>query len=67
MKSIDSVLQSAQVASLAAIFFPTLFKYLSQRFENARKAFDDTRCLMKIAISEHIQKRIPKNCGDGKG
>ena len=40
---------------------------MSARFENARKAFDDTRGLMKVAISQHIQKRNQKNHGEGKG
>ena len=57
VKSIDSVLQSAQVASLAAMFFPKLFKCLSTRFATAKQAFDDARTLMKVAINDHIQKR----------
>jgi hypothetical protein len=51
------VLQSAQVTSLAAIFFPNLFKYFSARYARAKKAFEDTRCLMKGAINDHIKKR----------
>ena len=62
VKSIDSVLQSAQVTSLAAIYFPRLFKHFSPRFATAKRAFDDTRALMKSAINDHIQKRMNGNC-----
>ena len=66
VKSIDRVLKSAQVTSLAAIYFPNIFKHFSTRFAQAKKAFDDTRDLMKSAINEHIQKRtkeIPECVG----
>ena len=51
------MLKSAQVTSLVAIYFPTLFKHFSARFAFCKKAFDDTRDLMKSAINDHVKKR----------
>lgn len=62
VKAIEAVLKSAQVASLVAILFPTIFKMFHPRFERARVAFEDAKVLMRSAINQHIEanKRADK-------
>ena len=54
IQAVENVLKSAQVASLVALLFPTLFKYFSPRYERARVMFEDCKTLMRTAIYEHI-------------
>ena len=54
IQAVENVLKSAQVASLVALLFPTLFKYFSPRYERARVMFEDCKTLMRTAIHEHI-------------
>ena len=55
VKAIDNVLMSAQVSSLLALLFPTLFKWFHPRFKRAQMAFEKARSLVRPKIKQRAE------------
>ena len=54
LKSLESVLKDAKMASLVALLLPNLFKMFSTRFQRGRVIFEELKQIVQTSIQEHL-------------